>query len=107
MAFDSFSAFMVMEGHGPYVWSCYAAFFLLMIGLMVWSLRRRKAVCAYQPPTLVIQTAHRRVDQKDHTLVAARQPEGPLPRAAAACGRAWRGGRRPGLWIARGRSWRR
>ncbi|PPI86129.1 heme exporter protein CcmD [Marinobacter maroccanus] len=43
MAFDSFSAFMVMEGHGPYVWSCYAAFFLLMIGLMVWSLRRRKA----------------------------------------------------------------
>lgn len=44
MAFDSFSAFMVMEGHGPYVWSCYAAFFLLMIGLIVWSLRRRKAV---------------------------------------------------------------
>lgn len=44
MAFDSFSAFMVMEGHGPYVWACYAVFFLLMIGLMVWSLRRRKAV---------------------------------------------------------------
>jgi heme exporter protein D len=43
MAFDSFSAFMVMEGHGPYVWACYAAFFLLMIGLIVWSLRRRKA----------------------------------------------------------------
>lgn len=43
MAFDSFSAFMVMEGHGPYVWSCYAAFFLLIIGLMVWSLRRRNA----------------------------------------------------------------
>lgn len=44
MAFDSFSAFMVMEGHGPYVWSCYAVFFVLMIGLMVWSLRRKKAV---------------------------------------------------------------
>lgn len=43
MAFDSFSAFMVMEGHGPYVWSCYAAFFLLLIGLMVWSVRSRKA----------------------------------------------------------------
>lgn len=43
MAFDSFSAFMVMEGHGPYVWSCYAAFFVLMIGLMASSLRRRKA----------------------------------------------------------------
>ncbi|MBU2955282.1 heme exporter protein CcmD [Marinobacter sp. F3R08] len=44
MAFDSLSAFWVMEGHGPYVWSCYAAFFLLMIGLMVWSWRRRNAV---------------------------------------------------------------
>lgn len=43
MAFESFSAFMVMEGHGPYVWACYAVFFLLMIGLMVWSLRRRNA----------------------------------------------------------------
>ncbi|WP_372996919.1 heme exporter protein CcmD [Marinobacter sp.] len=43
MAFDSFSAFMVMEGHGPYVWSCYAAFFLLMVGLMIWSVRRRRA----------------------------------------------------------------
>lgn len=44
MAFDSFSAFMVMEGHGPYVWSCYAVFFLLFVGLMIWSLRRQKTV---------------------------------------------------------------
>lgn len=44
MAFDSFSAFVVMEGHGPYVWTCYGVFFLLMIGLMVGSIRRRRAV---------------------------------------------------------------
>ncbi|MEE3170344.1 MAG: heme exporter protein CcmD [Pseudomonadota bacterium] len=44
MAFDSFSAFVVMEGHGPYVWACYGVFFLLMIGLMAISLRRRRAV---------------------------------------------------------------
>ncbi|MEC7377466.1 MAG: heme exporter protein CcmD [Pseudomonadota bacterium] len=44
MAFDSFSAFVVMEGHGPYVWACYGVFFLLMIALMAGSLRRRRAV---------------------------------------------------------------
>lgn len=44
MAFDSFSAFLVMEGHGPYVWTCYAVFFLLIVGLMVRSLRRRETV---------------------------------------------------------------
>lgn len=43
MAFDSFSAFLVMEGHGPYVWSCYGVFFVLMIAMMVWSVFRRKA----------------------------------------------------------------
>lgn len=43
MAFDSFSAFMTMEGHGPYVWSCYAVFFVLMAVMMVWSVRSRKA----------------------------------------------------------------
>ncbi|HEA53998.1 hypothetical protein LCGC14_1536710 [marine sediment metagenome] len=43
MAFDSFSAFMAMEGHGPYVWSCYAMFFVLMMVMMVWSVRSRKA----------------------------------------------------------------
>jgi len=44
MAFESFSAFLVMEGHGPYVWACYGVFFLLMIAMMVWSVRRRTAV---------------------------------------------------------------
>ncbi|HEV8077994.1 MAG TPA: heme exporter protein CcmD [Marinobacter sp.] len=44
MAFDSFGAFLAMEGHGPYVWACYAVFFLLMAMLMVGSYRRRNAV---------------------------------------------------------------
>lgn len=44
MAFESFAAFLSMEGHGPYVWSCYGVFFVLMIAMMVWSLRRRRAV---------------------------------------------------------------
>lgn len=43
MAFESFSAFIAMEGHGPYVWTCYGVFFVLMIGLMFWSRRRRSA----------------------------------------------------------------
>jgi len=44
MAFDSFGAFLAMEGHGPYVWACYAVFFLLMAVLMIGSYRRRNAV---------------------------------------------------------------
>ena len=44
MAFDSFGAFLIMEGHGPYVWASYAVFFLLMAVLMIGSYRRRTAV---------------------------------------------------------------
>jgi len=48
MAFDSFGAFMVMEGHGPYVWTCYAFFFLLMGAMTWWSLRQRRSVITRQ-----------------------------------------------------------
>ncbi len=44
MAFESFAAFLVMEGHGPYVWTCYGVFFVLMGVLMLLSLRQRRAV---------------------------------------------------------------
>ncbi|MGO1501925.1 MAG: heme exporter protein CcmD [Marinobacter sp.] len=43
MAFDSFSAFITMEGHGPYVWACYAVFFVLLAAMMIWSVRARNA----------------------------------------------------------------
>ncbi|MDL0430040.1 heme exporter protein CcmD [Marinobacter sp. TBZ242] len=48
MAFDSFGAFMVMGGHGPYVWACYFVFFLLMGATTLWSLRQRRFVIAQQ-----------------------------------------------------------
>tara|TARA_R100000687_G_scaffold39919_3_gene32551 strand:+ start:71 stop:295 length:225 start_codon:yes stop_codon:yes gene_type:complete len=48
MAFDSFSAFLAMGGHGPYVWACYAMFFLLMGVVIWWSLRQRRVVIAQQ-----------------------------------------------------------
>lgn len=44
MAFDSFSAFLTMEGHGSYVWTCYAVFIVLLAGLMIWSARRHQDV---------------------------------------------------------------
>lgn len=44
MAFDSFSAFIAMEGHGPYVWACYAVFFVLMAALVFGSVRSRNQV---------------------------------------------------------------
>jgi heme exporter protein D len=48
MAFDSLSAFIVMEGHGPYVWTCYGVFFLL-IAVIAWlSVRDRRQVVRSQ-----------------------------------------------------------
>lgn len=44
MAFESLSAFIAMEGHGPYVWTCYAVFFLCLAGMMIQSLRRRRTL---------------------------------------------------------------
>lgn len=48
MAFDSFGAFIAMGGHGPYVWTCYAVFFLLMGALALWSLRQRRFIMTQQ-----------------------------------------------------------
>lgn len=48
MAFDSFQAFMAMEGHGPYVWACYAVFFLLLGWLVAWSFSQRRRLKADQ-----------------------------------------------------------
>ncbi len=48
MAFDSFSALIAMEGHGPYVWTCYGAFFALLIALAWWSMRERRQVILSQ-----------------------------------------------------------
>lgn len=43
MAFESFSAFLAMEGHGPYVWTCYAVFVVLLAGMVFWSAKRHQA----------------------------------------------------------------
>ncbi|MEQ9544915.1 MAG: heme exporter protein CcmD [Marinobacter sp.] len=48
MAFDSLAAFIAMEGHGPYVWTCYGVFVLFLGGLVYWSLRQRRQVIAAQ-----------------------------------------------------------
>lgn len=48
MAFDSLHSFWVMDGHGPYVWTCYAVFFVAMITLVIWSLSQRRQVIARQ-----------------------------------------------------------
>ncbi len=42
MAFDSLSAFIAMEGHGPYVWTCYGVFFLFLFGMAQASIRQRR-----------------------------------------------------------------
>jgi len=68
MSFDSFSAFIAMEGHGPYVWTCYAVFFVLLGGLMIWSARHNRAV---------LDSCKRRLEQQQGSKHSAR------PKAAA------------------------
>lgn len=63
MAFDSFSAFIAMEGHGPYVWACYAVFVVLLGGLMIWSARRNRAV---------YDSCRRRLEQQQGSKDSAR-----------------------------------
>ncbi|MGM0570120.1 heme exporter protein CcmD [Marinobacter sp.] len=48
MAFDSFNAFILMEGHGPYVWTCYGVFFLLVAVIAWLSVRDRRRVVLSQ-----------------------------------------------------------
>ncbi len=48
MAFDSLQAFIVMEGHGPYVWACYIVFFILLGWLVAWSFSQRRRLQADQ-----------------------------------------------------------
>ena len=48
MAFDSFGAFIAMDGHGPYVWACYGVFFLMMGAVAWWSLRQRRLLMTLQ-----------------------------------------------------------
>lgn len=48
MAFDSLTSLIVMEGHGPYVWTCYGVFFLLLGALVYWSLLQRRRVVSAQ-----------------------------------------------------------
>ncbi|MBZ2168336.1 heme exporter protein CcmD [Marinobacter sp. F4216] len=44
MAFDSLTALIHMEGHGPYVWTCYGVFLLVMVSLVVLSVRKHNTV---------------------------------------------------------------
>ncbi|TBW59411.1 heme exporter protein CcmD [Marinobacter halodurans] len=48
MAFDSLHDFWTMNGHGPYVWTCYGVFFLGMAALVVGSLIQRRRVIERQ-----------------------------------------------------------
>ncbi|GGY63880.1 heme exporter protein CcmD [Marinobacter zhanjiangensis] len=64
MAFESFSALVYMEGHGPYVWTCYGAFFLLL-GLLAWySVFERRQVVRAQRDQQPLQTS-RQGDSSD------------------------------------------
>ena len=67
MAFDSFSAFIVMEGHGPYVWTCYFVFFVLLAAMVIWSVRARNAAVESCRRGYEYQAEKRQAGQKRET----------------------------------------
>lgn len=46
MVFDSVSALLAMDGHGPYVWFSYGASVLVLVGLIISAAQRRRAAVA-------------------------------------------------------------
>lgn len=42
MYFESVNALIAMEGHGPYVWSAYGITLVVLVGLVLAPLRRRR-----------------------------------------------------------------
>ena len=48
LAFDSLTAFIEMEGHGPYVWTCYGVFLVALVIMALWSRRKHRAVLRHQ-----------------------------------------------------------
>jgi heme exporter protein D len=41
--FDSFSAFLFMNGHGVYVWACYSITFFVLTSLVINPVMQKKA----------------------------------------------------------------
>lgn len=46
--FDSFDAFLAMNGHGPYVWACYIITFSALIYLAVYPVVQKSAFLKQQ-----------------------------------------------------------
>ena len=44
MFFQSLTELWVMDGHGVYVWTCYAVTFAVLIGLVVYPVRKKKSL---------------------------------------------------------------
>lgn len=46
MYFENFTALLMMDGHGPYVWAAYALTTVVLVGLVVSPLLRKRQVLA-------------------------------------------------------------
>lgn len=74
MFFDSFSALLTMDGHGPYVWFSYGVSLLVLGALVLGAGQRRRAVerriqaivrreRASRSQSTQSQTAHEQINQ--------------------------------------------
>lgn len=48
MQFDSFQSFLLMDGHGAYVWAVYGIVFILFALLLIAPLRKKRQFFARQ-----------------------------------------------------------
>lgn len=58
MIFESFSEFIAMDGHGPFVWGAYGIAFVVLVFNFVWPIvlvRRNKARLAKEISANVVQ----------------------------------------------------
>lgn len=63
MQFDSFREFLVMGGHGPYVWAAYAITLAVLLGLVVSARQQRRRFFRQQAARLKRERARAEVLQ--------------------------------------------
>jgi heme exporter protein D len=62
MQFDSFSALIDMQGHGPFVWSTYAIALTVLVGLVISPWRKNKRFFVEQSMRIRREQAEKAAD---------------------------------------------
>lgn len=61
-AFESFSEFIAMAGHGPYVWTAYAICFVVLVAVLIVPVRAYRRQLRLIKQQAGLQSSNRSVD---------------------------------------------